>query len=192
MGQFLKNFAFYILGAAAGSFVTAKAISKYYSEIADEEIRSVKEHYCHNDILINKIELPDKDYKKENSDFSGDASIMSYKSTRQKSNYHKYFNSGDIPLDDRLHPEDDKPDIESITEDTFNSDPHYEKLTVYYYAELDTITDEHDSENLTDDDGKIIDSYNSLLHIDVYTSEGDGPIYLRSNGLGIDFEVIKV
>ena len=193
MDGFLKNFTFYILGAAVGSLVTVKAVKKYYSEIADEEIQSVKEHHgCANDILINKIVEPDKDYKKEETDFTGDAAIMSYKSTRQKSNYHKYFNGGDIPLDSKLHPEDDTPDIQHITEDIFNTDPHYEKMTVYYYTEIDTITDESDGENLIGDDGKIIDSYNSLLHLDVYTSDGEGPIYLRSNGLGIDFEVIKV
>lgn len=193
MGSFLRNFTFYIFGAAVGSLVTLKAVKKYYSDIADEEIKSVKEHRgCYNDILINKIEEPDKNYKKTDTEFSGDASIMSYKSSRKKSNYHKMFDRDGSIYDNGLYPDDERPGIEKIDEEHFNSDPQYEKITVYYYAELDTITDEHDNENLTDDSGKIIDSYNSLLHVDVYTSDGDGPIYLRSNGLGIDFEVIKV
>lgn len=198
MGRFLRNFTFYIFGAAVGSLVTLKAVKKYYSDIADEEIQSVKEHHRYFAENINKVVKPDDDYKiekpdkAEETDFTGDASIMAYKSRREKSNYHKYFNGGDVPLDNKLHPEDDKPDIEHITEDMFNTDPHYEKMTVYYYTEIDTITDERDDENLVGDDGKIIDSYNSLLHLDVYTSDEEGPIYLRSNGLGIDFEVIKV
>lgn len=195
MGSFLRNFTFYIFGAAVGSLVTLKAVKKYYSDIADEEIKSVKEHRSNPklDIMINEISSAFKNYnEKEETDFSGDASIMSYRSKRKKSNYHKMFDKDESIYDNGLYPDDERPGIEKIDEEHFNSDPQYEKITVYYYAELDTITDEHDNENLTDDSGKIIDSYNSLLHVDVYTSDGDGPIYLRSNGLGIDFEVIKV
>ena len=45
MNRGFLAFTSFLVGGAVGAFITWKAIDKYYADLAEEEIQSVKERY---------------------------------------------------------------------------------------------------------------------------------------------------
>lgn len=165
MNKIIKDILVFAAGVAVGSITASQVFKgyykKYYSEIADEEIASVKEKYSGKKIDISERTSEEKKAELEtyenlaneyNSDKEGDAATM----------------------------EDDEPYV--ISPDEFG-ELTYETVTLTYYADK-VLADE--VEDIVEDVAGTI-GLNSLLHFGEYE---DDCVHVRNDRLEIDYEIL--
>lgn len=169
MNKTISNILIFVAGIAVGS-VTACALTKeryrkYYADIADAEIESVKTAY--KSLRAEKEEVSAKPEENEKAS-------REYASVLHESGYN-YVKEGEA-----VSIEDDKPYI--ISPDEFG-ECTYETITLTYYADR-VLADEVD--DIVDDvEGTI--GRDSLLHFGEYE---DDCIHVRNDIIETDYEVL--
>lgn len=187
----------FVLGAAAGSLVTWKLIEKKYMDMADDEIRSVKEMYLHRDTVKSVVdaltpEEPEKapeltDEGKQLVDKLNDLTA-SYVSVDEKPDYTVYsqakekHNVFDDAMPEEPEVKHDEPYIIDPTE--FGEFSEYEQRELTYYK--DGVICENDTD--------MIDPYDILGDIDVSDHFGEyenDRVFVRDDRRQVDYEILR-
>lgn len=184
----LKSILVFGLGVVVGSATTYFIIKKHYSDIAQEEIDSVKSVYkkkCENLDSVIKIRMD-----KEKSDLS-DKLYKRFQDAQNEYLGEEEEIEEDIEEDpdydenvERIFPDEERTEPYIISPDQFvNENRYYDKITLYYYEDTgQLLTDEED---LTEIDVSI--GADSLEHFGEYEKD---VVYVRNDRLSIDYEVI--
>lgn len=193
--NYVKNILLVGLGVAAGFASGYFYAKKKIEDEKDNEIQEVRNYY------YRKIQENDKDIEKLNEQMSEiDEAIDAYqektehpkeekkKKTSKKTDYHKL---GAKEKEEVVKAEAESPEEEDsnkpylITEDEFLNDKNeYDKISLTYYMEDETLTDECD-EPVDVEETVSSDIYNQFKEL-------TGDIYIRNNILQTDFEIMKV
>lgn len=184
----------FVLGAAAGSLVTWKLIEQKYMDMADDEIRSVKEMYLHRDTVKSVVDAltPEKDREitdegKQLVEKLNDLTA-SYTSDDEKPDYTVYSQAKEKHnvFDDAMpsEPEEkhDEPYIIDPTE--FGEFSEYEQRELTYYK--DGVICENDTD--------MIDPYDILGDIDVEEHFGEyenDRVFVRDDRRQVDYEILR-
>lgn len=194
----------YFIGAAVGAAVSAFIFKDYYKNIADEEIKSVKE------MTKKKVdEFCEKHFEEKVEEVSDIVKEDTEKAERI--NYaNKYKGGGEEDyilntLAEKEYPEE-KPSKPSkkknkgakiIKTDDYDGYPQYRKLTVYYYLGDGVIADEEDQTELLNTAEQSLGKYSNYIPENVINKYGfldnddEGVVYIRNEDVRVDFEVIK-
>ena len=195
----------FVLGAAAGSLVTWKLIEKKYMDMADDEIRSVKEMYRakivnpevldekNDDVFIAReapeftvsMELTDegKQLAEKLNELTG-----SYMSDEEKPDYTVYSQAKEKHnvFDDAMPSE---PEVKQ--DDPYIIDPtEYGEFSEYEQRELTYYKDGVICENDTD----MIDPYDIFGDLDVGDHFGEyenDRVFVRDDRRQVDYEILR-
>lgn len=128
-----------------------------------------------------------RDYISEETNYSKKSKKKSKKNPDEK-NQKKYpKQSLDEEIEEELYPSDDDPDGRDpydISYDEFVDDnPHFDKDTILYYSEDDTLIYESTGEQILNDEYVLGEDWRGLFG-------DDGTFYIRNERVGADYEVI--
>jgi len=174
----------FVLGAAAGSFITWKLVEKKYKQIADEEIESVIEQFKNRERAasgltvgtagLNSLEASD--------DVESEIEVAEYKNLVGDSGY----SVEDEPADDsviEVEVGDDtfKPYV--IAPEEFGESDLYDSKSWTYYADF----------VLTDEEGEIISDPESIIGdaLSHFGDYEDDSVYVRNEVTECDYEILK-
>ena len=195
----------FVLGAAAGSLVTWKLIEKKYMDMADDEIRSVKEMYRSK--IVNPEVLDEKNddvfVARKGPEFTVSMELTdegkqlvdklneltaTYTSTDEKPDYTVYsqakekHNVFDDAMPEEPEVKHDAPYIIDPTE--FGEFSEYEQRELTYYK--DGVICENDTD--------MIDPYDILGDIDVADHFGEyenDRVFVRDDKRQVDYEILR-
>lgn len=178
----------FAIGAGIGSVATWQLTKKYYADLAQEEIDSVKEAFSKksNKESTEKVEEPkenEKEYIAQPSGNSLKPDIMEYASIVRKEGYTNYSNPSDSLTED-----DDEYDIREepyiIDPDDFAWNEEYEKISLTHFA--DGV--------LADDGDKPIEDVDGTVGRDYFNHFGEYEediVYVRNDKMRVDFEICR-
>lgn len=178
----------FAIGAGIGSVATWQLTKKYYADLAQEEIDSVKEAFSKksNKESTEKVEEPkenEKEYIAQPSGNSLKPDIMEYASIVHKEGYTNYSNPSDSLTED-----DDEDDIREepyiIDPDDFAWNEEYEKISLTHFA--DGV--------LADDGDKPIEDVDGTVGRDYFNHFGEYEediVYVRNDKMRVDFEICR-
>lgn len=169
--NFDKLFIF-AAGAAIGSVVTWKLVKTKYEQIANEEIREVKDYY-YGLADANGFSDSEEDLDEEFDD--GDN--QDYNDILDSNGYRNYSNKKEKKEEDDL----DKPYV--ISPEEFDDNEDYDTVSLTYYSD-GVLTDERD--NIIEDiEGTV--GEDSLTHFGEYE---DDSVFVRNDLLKTDYEIL--
>lgn len=185
-------FVAFAVGAAAGSVATWQLTKKYYANLAQEEIDSVKEAFSNskkekeNNTNTEPAETEETIAEKEHVAHplgnSLKPDIMEYASIIRKEGYTNYSNPTDATTDDENDDVQETPYV--INPDDFAWNDEYEKVSLTYFADA----------VLVDEDDKPMEDVDSTVGVDYVNHFGeyeDDIVYIRNDKLKIDFEICR-
>lgn len=167
----LKNILIFSIGMVVGGAVTYKYVMKKADDLVREELESIREYKNrHQNINVNVY----------GRDGGGE---------KEKDLDEKHIFGFDRA--EREHPEDDKPEDENIYvisyEDFSDTHKEYEKVSLTYYEEDDTLIDERD-ELVPCPAGLVGDALERFGDM----SDDENVVYVRNDNFALDFEITKV
>jgi len=159
----------FMLGMAVGSAITFLSVRKYYKELADEEIQSVK------DTLKKKVDAEKEDEEADKKNYEVLCDDLGYTSS-----------------DEKLSDADDDKDEEYTTEDhpyvisreEFGQRPEYDKVYLDFYSDS-ILTNEYD---------EILENVDEVLGNDWQDHIGDeeeGFVCVRNDQKETDYEICQ-
>lgn len=174
MNKAIFGVASFVLGAAAGSFVTWKTLKDKYAQIAQDEIDSVKEVYSRREKSV-----PENVVEKNSEDDFSEKEKNEYKNTIKHLDYTSYSKP------------DKNPEIYKESEDTpyvikpeeFGEFDEYEQISLTFWADQ-IITDDED--DILEEVNRVI-GFESLNHFGEYE---DDSVYVRNDRLKCDYEIL--
>ena len=196
-------------GAAIGALICFAILKEKYEELANEEIENIKDYYqkemekiddAYEEELDNLINTMNRDMY-EHDKREGTKTYVDYvkKYSPDEIVKDKYY---DMPypdvIDEDYHEDDELPedppenDLQYekpfvISREEFDEEyPHFDKITITYYAEDDVLADEQD-EIIPDIEAVV--GYDSLSRFGDM-SDDDCVVYVRNGRLGADYEII--
>lgn len=198
----------FVLGAAAGSLVTWKLIEKKYMDMADDEIRSVKEMYRSkivnpevldekNDDMFVAREAPEFTVSMELTDegkqlvdklnnltttYVSDDEKPDYTAYSQAKEKHNVFDDAMVTEPEEPETKHDEPYIIDPTE--FGEFSEYEQRELTYYK--DGVICENDTD--------MIDPYDIFGDLDVGDHFGEyenDRVFVRDDRRQVDYEVLR-
>lgn len=196
-------------GAATGALICFAILKEKYEELANEEIENIKDYYqkemekiddAYEEELDNLINTMNRDMY-EHDKREGTKTYVDYvkKYSPDEIVKDKYY---DMPypdvIDEDYHEDDELPedppenDLQYekpfvISREEFDEGyPHFDKITITYYAEDDVLADEQD-EIIPDIEAVV--GYDSLSRFGDM-SDDDCVVYVRNGRLGADYEII--
>lgn len=200
MSSIIKKVAVFAVGVGIGAFATAIVLKNRYEVIIKEEIDSMKEYMCldredcpknfHN--IIEKTE----DEQVATKEQDPNSRVLKQHHDRYKRIVRQYNGdtetSNAIAEHERLSDEanrftGDRGPYVINTEEFSEEMSHFDKLTIYYYEDDDT---------LTDDNEEILSDVNSIVGdaLENFGNGSDDPevVYVRNERMAIDYEVIRL
>ena len=174
-------------GAAIGSAVAWLYAKKYYEQIANEEIESMKEW------LARRVEEQDEAAEEETPEPatksvspSAKPDLMEYASKVKDLSYFDYSRRNEKP-EEPEKPDDEEVDILDepyvIKPEIFGEEDDYEEVSLTHYAD-GVLCDEQDNP-IEDVDGLVGADY--AEHFGEYE---DDSVFIRNDRLKIDFEIL--
>ena len=166
-----KDLLIFASGAAIGSVVTWKLVKAKYEQIANEEIKEIREYY-YGLSDTNRFSDSDEDLDEEfNEDDKQD-----YNDILDSNGYRNYSNKKEKEEEDV-----DKPYV--ISPEEFDDHEDYETVSLTYYSD-GVLTDERDNV-IEDVEGTV--GEDSLTHFGEYE---DDSVFVRNDDLKIDYEIL--
>lgn len=189
----------FVFGAVAGSLVTWKVVQKKYMDMADDEIRSVKEMYrskiVNSEVLDEKNDDVFVDRKGPELTDEGKQLVeklneltTSYVSDDEKPDYTAYsqakekHNVFDDAMPEEPEVKHDEPYVIEPTE--FGEFSEYEQIELTYYK--DGVICENDTD--------MVDPYDILGDIDVEEHFGEyenDRVFVRDDRRQVDYEILR-
>ena len=198
--DYLKYILVGVLGIGVGAATGYFYAKEKYEKEKDEEVEEIREYYKEkleksNDELkktldaVEKYEGKAKDEQlfedKEKVRETGD---LGPSKESHKVDYNKVGKKEMMQEEnaEKEHPEEEDSDFPYlITQDEFENDRNeFDKVTLTYYIQNDTLTDENDEPIIDVDELISTDIYNELNDI-------DGDVFVRNASLQTDFEIDK-
>lgn len=196
-------------GAAIGALICFAVLKEKYEALANEEIKNMKDYYQ------KEMEKIDDAYEEELDNLINTMNRDMYEHDKREGtktyvDYVKKYNPDEIVkdeyydmpypdvIDEDYHEDDELPedppenDLQCekpfvISREEFDEGyPHFDKITITYYAEDDVLADEQD-EIITDIEAVV--GYDSLSRFGDM-SDDDCVVYVRNGRLGADYEII--
>lgn len=170
----LKDLVIFAAGAAVGSAVTWKLVKTKYEQIANEEIREVKDFYY--GLSAENSDLDDYEYE-EAEDYEPDESEKTeYNDILDSTGYRNYSNKKEKEEEDVCGPY-------VISPDEFDEHDDYEVVSLLYFNDK-VLTDERynvieDVEGMVGED--------SLNHFGEYE---DDSVFVRDDEKKVDYEIL--
>lgn len=167
----LSNVVIFAVGAAIGSFVTAKYVENKYRQMAEEEIESVKEHY--NKKLEEKITLA-------KSEYADKPDLSEYTSMLQEQEY--VGEEEESYLDDESY--DNYDHIHVISPDEYQEVEDYDDETLEYFAD-GVLSDEY---------GNIIEDVENTVGLGFYKHFGEyenDSVHIRNDDTEMYYEILR-
>ena len=166
MNKKMSNFIFLASGLIVGSLSTWRYLKTKYEQIAQEEIKSVKEIF--------------KNRKPINAEHKDKPDLIEYVTQLEDKGYVNYSGAKEKHSDEKTAHED-RPYI--ITPEKFGEHDDYDMITLIYYTDH-ILADENNE--LIEDVDRII-GFDSLNHFGEYE---DDSIFVRNDELRCDYEVV--
>ena len=177
MNSTFRNLFIFVVGAGVGSMVTWKLVKTKYEEIANEEIRSVKERFKNREMGIKDVDDAGNE-EDVNEDASPDNNEMEdYNRILNENGYRNYATKSEKKED-----EEEMSEPYVISPDEFDEND-YETETLTYYAD-GVLTDEYD--NIIEDVEGTVGS-ESLNHFGEYE---DDSVFVRNDERETDYEIL--
>lgn len=172
-------FLTFVLGAAAGSFVTWHYLKDVYEQIAQEEIDSVKEVFLKRERELSEDEEPKRKiaacYENGESKAVVDKKeIAEYAERIQKEGYTNY---SDVASGKK----ESKPYV--ISPEEFGEFEEYEKISLTYYS----------NNILADENNEVIEDVEETIGVDSLTHFGeyeDDSVFVRNDARKCDYEIL--
>ena len=164
----LKDLFIFATGAAIGSAVTWRLVKSKYEQIANDEIREMRDFYCNRE--EDQVSI-DEDVEEE----FDDSDKETYEDIVDSSGYRNYSNKKEKEEKDV-----DKPYV--ITPDEFDSEG-YDVISLIYF----------DDGVLTDEQYNVIDDVEGLIGEDPSSHFGeyeDDSVFVRDDEKKIDYEIL--
>lgn len=206
----LLKVAIFAMGAATGFIVAKKVYEKYYADIAQEEIDSVKEAFERQDARLrepynkeNVITDEEEKIERTNRNALTRSSLDGNVNEQAKRNYNlagvKYEETDvdeeeeEQPVTDAAGKTEEEMDLTRVDrtqpyiiddQEFTNEFDHHDKISLYYYKEDDVLCDEHE-EVINDIEEKV--GYDALAALDMQTT-----VWVRNEPLCIDYEIISI
>jgi hypothetical protein len=203
MNSIVKGALVFIAGAAVGTFGGALLTKKKYEDMANEEIDLMREALREARDMAKQI-VKDAEGLGEISAVSGEeVPAKKERRTQRQAERTEYRGlvkdyvkdmSGDEAEEEVYRASQssrkevsDGPYV--ITYDAYNlENDHYDKSTIYYYEDDDTLADEND---------EVIGDVFGVIGDDALSSFGEGSndpevVYVRNDKMQIDYEVIRL
>ncbi len=184
MNNKVLPFLMFVLGAAAGSFVTWRYLKDVYEQIVQEEIDSVKEVFLKRERELSEDEEPKRKiaacYENGGSKAVADKQeIAKYAERIQKEGYTNY---SDVASEKKeIKKAENKPYV--ISPEEFGEFEEYEKISLTYYSN-NILADEND-EVIEDVEGTV--GVDSLTHFGEYE---DDSVFVRNDARKCDYEIL--
>ena len=188
MNRGFLAFTSFLVGGAVGAFITWKAIDKYYADLAEEEIQSVKERYygekepTQEDSEDEKFIIKHETYPNKTNDIHEYAKLLS------KEQYVDYQKNDTESLDEE---DDDTYDIYVISPDEYGDKVGTEEWTDW---ELEGLVYFQDGV-LCDERDNPIQEVELTVGRDWVTKFGyygdEDVVHVRNEGLKTDYEIVK-
>lgn len=188
MNRGFLAFTSFLVGGAVGAFITWKAIDKYYADLAEEEIQSVKERYygekepTQEDSEDEKFIIKHETYPNKKNDIHEYAKLLS------KEQYVDYQKNDTESLDEE---DDDTYDIYVISPDEYGDKADTEEWTDW---ELEGLVYFQDGV-LCDERDNPIQEVELTVGRDWVTKFGyygdEDVVHVRNEGLKTDYEIVK-
>ena len=193
MNNPFKGALFFIMGAASASFITYKLVEKKFKDIADEEIKSVKEMY---ERKLKKVELDKNEEAKQDNPYftqilpldkesletkTGEPSASWPKQNPYSSLVNDLGYSNKKEEDEKVDM-DSNPNVQVIPPEDFG-EYGYKCESLTYYAD----------KVLTLDDDTKITAVNNFVGPDALNTFGeyeDDSVFVRNHDMKTDFEIL--
>lgn len=181
-----KTVAFlgFVLGAAAGSFVTWRCIKDIYEQIAQEEIDSVKEIFMKRETETNLKAGDEPNLKmatcyENGSSKATEEELSEYAARIDKEGYRRYYR------DDSEKKEAKKVEHAPyvISPEEFGEFEEYEKISLTYYSN-NVLADEND--DVVEDVEETV-GIESLTHFGEYEEDS---VFVRNDARKCDYEIL--
>lgn len=177
-------FLTFVLGAAAGSFVTWRYVKDVYEQIAQEEIDSVKEVFLKRERELSEAEEPKQKiaacYENGQSKTVADKQeIADYAARIQREGYINYSDAASGKKETKKA--ENKPYV--ISPEEFGEFDEYEKISLTYYS----------NNVLADENDEVIDDVEETIGVDSLTHFGeyeDDSVFVRNDARKCDYEIL--
>lgn len=190
MNNGLKNFLIFAMGVGVGALATYQLLKDKYEAIAQEEIESVKQVFGRGETKEGDRDgdVVDEDYARP--DMPNIEEKSRYKKIVKKYvPYNTVREGGPSGLVDSFKAAESSliPCYVISMEAFSNDNPDYDKISISYYEDDDTLADEQD-EIMQEVEGTIGEA---LL---CFGDQSDDPdvVYVRNERLSIDYEVVRL
>lgn len=179
------HFAMFMAGATVGAAAAWLYCKRYYEQIAQEEIDSVKEVYAtRKEVNVTERNEDDLEADKKKADMAKlKPDLVDYAAKLQEQGYTNYSAKSEKPSkkedDDSM---EDKPYV--ISPDEYGELDGYDTLSLTYYA--DSV--------LADDDDEIVDNIDETVGFDFAEHFGDyedDSVFVRNDRLKCDYEILR-
>lgn len=177
------NFAMFMAGATVGAAATWLYLKKYYEQIAQEEIDSVKAVFAERkpDFNTNNDEQNDNQHKADIAKLKPD--LVDYAAQLQKEGYTNYTeHSQKNTAEEKDESMSDKPYI--ISPEEFGDYDNYTQISLTYYS--DGV--------LADDEDEIVEDISETVGEDFADHFGDyedDSVFVRNDRLRCDYEICR-
>lgn len=181
----------FVLGAAAGSLVTWKLIEQKYMDMADEEIKSVKEMYARKSAEPNVVEFAKPvtvtaEYKVDKFDEEKLANLIgAYQTDGDKPDYTAYSQAKQVESTAKpAAPEVEKMVPYIIDPTEYGEFSDYEQRELTYYK--DGVICENDTDVIDPDD--IFGDLDVGDHFGEYENDR---VFVRDDKRKVDYEILR-
>lgn len=179
------HFAMFMAGATVGAAGAWLYLKRYYEQIAQEEIDSVKAAFAERkDFTINKQPGEDVEINKKKADMAKlKPDLVDYAAKLQEQGYTNYSaKSEKNNKEEENLPVSEKPYI--ISPEEYGDFDDYTKLSLTYYSDG----------TLADDEDEIIDNIDETVGSDFAEHFGDyedDSVFIRNDRLKCDYEILR-
>lgn len=168
MSSKISNLMVFAAGAAVGMMLSWRIAEKKYSQIAEEEIRSVKETYSRREAVVKSPEDTGMEHKEN---------IVQYAAMIRQ-----YGSNADAVKEETAKPLPvETPYV--ISPEEFGELDDYDKISLTYYS--DGV--------VTDDRNEILDDVESVIgaeSLDHFGEYEDDSVFVRNDRLKCDYEIL--
>lgn len=184
------SFAMFLAGATVGAVAAWLCIKRYYEQIAQEEIDSVKAVFAERkSVKPNIAESEKSNEKQEENQHKADAAklkpdlVTSYAARLQEEGYTNYTEHSKKNTEKKDESMPNEPYV--IYPEEYGEDDNYMQISLVYYAG-DNV--------LADDEDEVVEDIEDTVGVDFAEHFGeyeDDSVFIRNDRLRCDYEILK-